>query len=157
MKKNPWVGTRILEIFYWGTLGIVLFVFAFRFFHNVLSAVLLAAAVVLFKTVYSALVQRKPFDSTLYRLPLLESKGVVVEKRIPAFPLTVFLRESITFRATSGQLMKLYIVAAEFGDARRPRYLKVGDKGTFYYRSGKKHKYFQYFEKPRLELEDLGD
>jgi len=159
MKKNPWVGSRIFEIFYWGTLSIVLFVFAFRFFRNVLSAVLLTAVVILFRTLYSVFAQRKPFDSKLYQFPILECEGEVLEKHIYGYLGSSFLREYIIFATLDGQQIKLYVPDPGVGDSRMHILcdFNVGDKGTVYYRSGKKHKYFQYFEKPRLELEDFGD
>ena len=90
---------------------------------------------------------QKPHASTRYRLPLVERKGTVIEKRAGSCR-----REWIILSYTENKQLGVYLPYSGTGEGRIAARLNIGDTGTLYYRKGKKHNYFEDFEKSEPDI-----
>jgi len=98
--------------------------------------------------VHKNFIQHKPRSWRLYRMPLLDIEGSVVEKRVHTKHQKIkYLREWIIFKTVDNQQMKVYYPYDHSKDERLHfQSFSVGDKGTLVYREGKKHCYFEEFQ-----------
>ena len=90
----------------------------------------------------------KPYDFILLRLPLFKCEVTVTEKHTHRGRKARWLPEWMFFVTADGKEMKVHVAtAASIGDEREHlSTFDVGDKGTMYYRKGKKYNYFVKFE-----------
>jgi hypothetical protein len=147
IKKN-WVFCLIIEFVVFSVWGLlILFIPTYFVFSNTVFSFVFTVVLVLLKESYHVLIQHKPLKSQLYRMTLMAYEGVVLDKHMHKSLATVFLREYILFN-TGGKQHKIYIAEPSNGETRNNlSTFNIGDTGTLHYRKGKKHLYFEEFEK----------
>jgi hypothetical protein len=147
-QKN-WRLELVAEFAFYGAFGLMLF----TVFSSVFPVVIL-----LFAIPYWNFIQHKPFKSKLYRLPLKTLEGKIVLKRVCNPIFTTIFREWIMFNAVNGQQIKVYVPMAfnsvEYWNLST---LNIGDFATLRYRKGRKHLYFESFEKHEPVAEEAED
>lgn len=132
---------------------VALVVFAIAFFldgENLWFSILVGSFVVpivLLRTIINYCWQHKLPASIRYRQPLVEVRNIVVlEKHIHMHPKTLYLKEWLIFELSDKTKIKVYSSAHEFGQGRRHlATFSVGDRGTLYYRKGKRFDSFEEF------------
>ena len=146
MIKKFWViaflAERIIDIF----IFILLFIAT--------SSIIISIMPIIGSSLFDRLTL-KPRDSTLYRLPLSKCDGVIAGKHAPKIPKNYFCREYIVFCYDGGETLKVYLAGSRTAKGRAIiKALNIGDIGTLHYRRGRKHLFFQEFEKLDSDLSE---
>ena len=156
MFHKSWVFSLVVEIIYYVIRGSLFFVFFYPVTDGVIFPLILAVSPMLLMRWYDATIQHKPPRSKLYRLPLVSCKGTIAYKHIHKCPKNLLMREYVIIDVEDGLRLKLYVPAVSIGDERAHLYtFNIGDTGTIHYRKGKKHCYFEEFEKFEPDEEEM--